>query len=43
MNALLFNCTLVIYCVATVTYLAYLLKPGSRGELRDALSELFAA
>jgi cytochrome c-type biogenesis protein CcsB len=27
MNALLFNCTLVIYCVATLTYLAYLLKP----------------
>ncbi|HTY20289.1 MAG TPA: c-type cytochrome biogenesis protein CcsB [Geobacteraceae bacterium] len=27
MNALLFYCTLGIYCAATVTYLAYLLKP----------------
>jgi cytochrome c-type biogenesis protein CcsB len=27
MNALLFNCTLVIYAVATVIYLAYLVKP----------------
>jgi cytochrome c-type biogenesis protein CcsB len=28
MNALLFYCTLGIYCIATFAYLAYLLKPG---------------
>jgi cytochrome c-type biogenesis protein CcsB len=27
MNALLFNCTLSIYCLATLIYLVYLLKP----------------